>query len=597
MLISAEELREIRWKSGEKRFYQLLNAAPEIRYPIKTNLATSEDKVWLIVQATLADVDMPSSREFEHCRRQYEMDGKLAFAAMSRLIRCIVDCQIYLKSGTGTKSALEVTRSLAAKVWDDSPLQMRQIHGVGPVAVRKLIGAGIMSLEELDATEPHRINVLMSRNTGFGESLHNKLRDFPKLSICLRVLDKRCRNKSSPVVRFSVDIGFLNETVPKTFNKKPVFVCLVAERSDGLLIDFNRFSATLAARNPIHLSVEIQEPTHKIVCSVMCDEIAGTVRSAVLDPKCPSSFFDSEFSGRAECGLSQPLACEISTPHKKFVRPSGGDTDQRLTTPKVRKIKNPTSTTLAVVGGVDWTDGGRPKRPRDLQESDIAETQVPSLGLVQAHPDQHGAGIAPRCLDGRSSSIDLQRAILDGVSVTQANGSNNSTSPKSKKPCSYIGCHSSLGTLRLVTDGPTKDFAETSSKRGVLLHGDYSSDTDLDDPYSTRHREGICGRSNPSSYQHYNETTPDTFSRYIPEALNLQEPAAHDGHAPNFPITAAGKTSFARQPEYQSTPLSCSGGLGLQNPQLEDKIARRMGNFDAKLLHELDSCIELLEDP
>jgi len=36
------------------------------------------------------------------------------------------------------------------------------------------------------------------------------------------------------------DIGFLNEDVPESFNSRPVYVCLLAETSDGRKAHFSR---------------------------------------------------------------------------------------------------------------------------------------------------------------------------------------------------------------------------------------------------------------------------------------------------------------------------------------------------------------------
>jgi ATP-dependent DNA helicase HFM1/MER3 len=42
------------------------------------------------------------------------------------------------------------------------------------------------------------------------------------------------------LVRVLADIGFMNEKTPEYFQKKPVYVCLIAELSDGRLLHFAR---------------------------------------------------------------------------------------------------------------------------------------------------------------------------------------------------------------------------------------------------------------------------------------------------------------------------------------------------------------------
>ena len=40
--------------------------------------------------------------------------------------------------------------------------------------------------------------------------------------------------------KIKVELGFLNDKVPTTFHRKPVYISLLTERSDGFLIDFRR---------------------------------------------------------------------------------------------------------------------------------------------------------------------------------------------------------------------------------------------------------------------------------------------------------------------------------------------------------------------
>ena len=116
----------------------------------------------------------------------------MLFAHAHRLIRCIIDCQIHLQDGSATRHALELARSLSARVWDNSPLQMKQVPSLGPVSVRKLVTAGINSLESLEATEAHRINMVLSKQLGFGEKILAVLQNFPKLRVSVAVMGMVC---------------------------------------------------------------------------------------------------------------------------------------------------------------------------------------------------------------------------------------------------------------------------------------------------------------------------------------------------------------------------------------------------------------------
>jgi len=41
-------------------------------------------------------------------------------------------------------------------------------------------------------------------------------------------------------VRFKVEVAFMNDKNPAFFQRRPVYVCCLTERSDGQMIDFRR---------------------------------------------------------------------------------------------------------------------------------------------------------------------------------------------------------------------------------------------------------------------------------------------------------------------------------------------------------------------
>lgn len=107
---------------------------------------------------------------------------------MNRLIRCLIDCLISREDSVAARNALELARSFGAKVWDHSPLQMKQIEQIGVVAVRKLAAAGITDIEELETTEAPRIDMILSKNPPFGMKLLARLKEFPKLRVTMKVV-------------------------------------------------------------------------------------------------------------------------------------------------------------------------------------------------------------------------------------------------------------------------------------------------------------------------------------------------------------------------------------------------------------------------
>ena len=135
-------------------------------------------------------MEYPANEQYAKHKRQYNQDKAIAFSHINRLIRCVIDCQIHLKDAVTVRNALELARSLSARVWDNSPHQMKQLPNIGLVAIRKLAMGGINSIEALEAAEPHRIELLMSKNPPFGQRLLASAEDFPKLRVSLKMIGK-----------------------------------------------------------------------------------------------------------------------------------------------------------------------------------------------------------------------------------------------------------------------------------------------------------------------------------------------------------------------------------------------------------------------
>lgn len=211
----------------------------------------------LILQCELGGVDFPADEQYSKHKRQFAQDKAKMLSASHRLIRCVIDCQIHLQDAVTVRHALELATSFGARVWDNSPYQMKQIAQIGLVAIRKLAMGGINSIEALEAAEPHRIEMLMSKNPPFGTKLLANLRDFPKLRVSVKMMGKVKRTSStkreqllnkvqdcsrgrSGTIKIKAECGFMNDTVPMFFHRRPVYICLLTERSDGFLVDFRR---------------------------------------------------------------------------------------------------------------------------------------------------------------------------------------------------------------------------------------------------------------------------------------------------------------------------------------------------------------------
>ncbi|KAI9846247.1 MAG: Sec63 [Sclerophora amabilis] len=297
----AEEFKDIRLKVGEKSLFKEINKGTGIKFPIKVDVAVPAHKISLIIQSELGGMEFPATEQFQKHRQQYQHDRGTIFRHVQRLIHCIIDCQLQLGDSTAVRNGLELARSFASRVWDNSPLQMKQIDQIGAVAVRRLVAAGITSIESLEATEAHRIEMIMSRNPPFGHKILTKVKEFPKFKISAKVMSNVGDQSNFPlisipltvdqivkvgepvVVKMKAEVGFLNEKPPISFHKKPIYICFLAERSDGRVLEFRRMPArNLSTSQEIFFTANLGSAGQFISCYVMCHEIGVSMTSSSL---------------------------------------------------------------------------------------------------------------------------------------------------------------------------------------------------------------------------------------------------------------------------------------------------------------------------
>lgn len=186
----ASEWQDIRFRGAEKTSYKDMNNSPQIRFRIPVNLDSSAHKVSLIIQSQLGAVNLPADEKSSANVFQYQTDTFLVFQHLRRLVRCIVDFKFAEGDSVSLRNALFMCRSIGARCWDDWSLVLRQLEKIGPAGVLKLVNAGIDSIEALEHTEPHRIEMALRRNPPFGLQVVDAARAFPKLRVSVNVAGK-----------------------------------------------------------------------------------------------------------------------------------------------------------------------------------------------------------------------------------------------------------------------------------------------------------------------------------------------------------------------------------------------------------------------
>ena len=318
VVCQAAEFKDVRFRAGEKSVYKNLNKNGAIKFPLPVDPSLSAHKVSLIIQAVLGAVDLQT----EDSKQQWEFTSAKAviFQHVHRLIRCIIDCQLYLDDSITARNALMLARSLSAQVWDDSLLHLKQLEKIGIVYVRKLVRAGITTIDDLESAEPHRLDQILTRNPPFGLQLHDKAKAFPKLRVSVKMAGHPIIKKDEHVtIKLKAEIGFLNEKIPDKFQGKAIYVCFLAETSEGQKLYFARISAKKLNKGQDFLfSAILTSASQAIRAYVMCEEIAGTMRHVVLRPEIPATAFPAPKAGHdVTQGQEQSKGPGTATKRKK----------------------------------------------------------------------------------------------------------------------------------------------------------------------------------------------------------------------------------------------------------------------------------------
>lgn len=186
----AEELKDFKFRSGEKGAYKELNKSSAIRFPIPVNLDLPAHKVSLLIQCILAGDTLPAQDREKSLSSQFQQDKGVIFSHIKRLIRCVVDFQIHREDSISLRAALLLCRSFCAEVWDDTCMQLKQIDNIGVVSARKLNMAGITTIDTLEQSDPHRIEMILGRATPFGRQVLERAKGFPKVRVGIKIAGK-----------------------------------------------------------------------------------------------------------------------------------------------------------------------------------------------------------------------------------------------------------------------------------------------------------------------------------------------------------------------------------------------------------------------
>jgi ATP-dependent DNA helicase HFM1/MER3 len=281
----AAEFRSFPIRPEEKNLLREINDHTGIPYLIAGLVSEPWHKVFLLVQIDLLRGGWPNKIS-ANGRKELMRESCRIYVVLDRVLRCLADILGEREDGRGVTVTLDVLRSVKAKVWEGTEMELLQVEGIGAAKMKRLVDAGVKTIKQLAGLEFYHIERLLSRNPPFGHQMIHQLSGFPLLHLHLSTVTKYTLPQDGKqdtgisvlhqpwVVR--VVLGFSNETIP-TWGKRSPWTTLVVEGDDGRLLWFWRGSVKRMENSKVMFVRLDVKKGESVKATFACEGIVGTL--------------------------------------------------------------------------------------------------------------------------------------------------------------------------------------------------------------------------------------------------------------------------------------------------------------------------------
>lgn len=279
-------------------------------FPIRESVTQTWHKISLLVQLHLGGGEYPDSTEGSKLKRQLIMEKRLVFERLQRLLCCVIDCKGHDRDSVGTRTALELARSVAAEAWEGRPSQLLQIPSIGAVGMRKLVSQDVRTVLQLAEKDYSEIERLLARNPPFGKKTLDQLDKFPRLAIDASVTDHGITSfggKDVLAVNVKAVLRHMNPKGQSNWLGKVTFATFLAETTSGALVYFWRGSLNKVDKTSgleLKFTAELNGASDQIQCNFSCQEIVGASVSKSVKHSIPASAFPKAQNDESQVGHS-----------------------------------------------------------------------------------------------------------------------------------------------------------------------------------------------------------------------------------------------------------------------------------------------------
>ncbi|CAG8592869.1 5564_t:CDS:10 [Dentiscutata erythropus] len=265
-LSQAEEFNEVKLHRHEKLALNKLNQHADIKFPLSGKVKDTKEKVFIMIQIVLGNVPLEDSST----RVQFNTESRVIIQHSHRILKCLVELAAYKENVTILKIAMDLARCMKSKMWNDSPLLLKQLDGIGEQYAKKLADAGVTNFEQLKECEPWKIETACNRYPPFGHNVHETVSTLPSLKLDI----ERGFSNSPEYQVYVVNICLNNnEKVSIKRNGINLNAAFIAA-TDDLLIEFRQVPLWKIQQGlKFHFKSNIQT-NQLITCSVLPEEFS-----------------------------------------------------------------------------------------------------------------------------------------------------------------------------------------------------------------------------------------------------------------------------------------------------------------------------------
>ncbi|KAJ3086769.1 Sec63, partial [Quaeritorhiza haematococci] len=283
-ICKAEEFVEVRYHQ-DKTHLNALNKNAAMRFPIKGKIKDAGDKVnseylcheinegldGTAPHCALGSIPFTDQKTANTLAQETHQILKHA----SRIARGAVDLMVAKQDFRSLKSALDISKSVQAKTWENSTTLLKQIEGVGPQLAKLLAQKNITTFEKLMQTEARQLEFVLNRNPPFGNKLLDQAAAFPRFT--MKIVQYKEMSRKVTALEFCVTLGLLNPEKVKTYvrHSSASVVFVAGTTSSNTLLDFRKmpmFKLKDGITFRFQATLKQQE---KIACSVVSEDYVG----------------------------------------------------------------------------------------------------------------------------------------------------------------------------------------------------------------------------------------------------------------------------------------------------------------------------------